>query len=123
MDKGLKKVGKYNELFDLYLPYKVKSEYIYQSAGLAKHILKRHPECLKYMDLISEIISSPDYIDVNPNEKEDSFELVKILTKNIQIGIKIDAKDHYLYVATLHIITKAKLEHGIANGRLKKFDK
>ena len=32
-------------------------------------------------------------------------------------------KENYLYIATLHTITNGKLKHGIANGRLKKFDK
>ena len=49
-----------------------------------------------------------------------SFELVKVFDKNIQIGIKLDVKDDYLYVATLHSITNGKLQHGIENGRLKK---
>ncbi|MCB5923323.1 hypothetical protein LK514_08895 [Faecalicatena fissicatena] len=96
---------------------------IYQSFGLEKHIEKRHPECLPYLRFISSIISSPDYIGVNPNESGDSFELVKIFSENVQIGIKLDMKENYLYVATLHTITNGKLKHGIDNGRLKKFDK
>ncbi len=78
---------------------------------------------MKYITLIPEIISSPDYIGVNPNENDMSFELVKCISENVQIGIKLDAKDNYLYVATLHTITNSKLKHGIQNGRLKKFDK
>lgn len=123
MDSKLVMVGKYNKAFNLYLPYDMDGHSIYQSAGLAKHILKRHPECLKYMGMISEIIVSPDYIGINPNEKDCSFELIKVLSENVQIGIKLDSKDDYLYVATLHTITKAKLKHGLANGRLIKFDK
>lgn len=60
---------------------------------------------------------------VNPNEIGDSFELVKTFHENIQIGIKLDMKENYLYIATLHTITNGKLKHGIANGRFKKFDK
>ena len=75
------------------------------------------------MELIPQIISSPDYIDINPNEKNISFELVKRISENMQIGIKLDTKDKYLYVATLHTITDSKLKHGIQNGRLKKIDK
>ena len=78
---------------------------------------------MKYITLIPEIISSPDYIGVNPNENDMSFKLVKCISENVQIGIKLDAKDNYLYVATLHTITNSKLKHGIQNGRLKKFDK
>lgn len=123
MDSKLVMVGKYNKAFTPYLPYDMDGRSIYQSAGLAKHILKRHPECLKYMAAISDIIALPDYIGINPNEKGYSFELVKVLSENVQIGIKLDSKDDYLYVATLHTITESKLRHGLANGRLKKFDK
>lgn len=123
MNNKLTSVGKYNEKFDAYLSYNMKSSDIYQSNGLAKHISKRHPDCLKYICLIPQIIANPDYVGVNPNEKNISFELVKCISENIQIGIKLDIKDNYLYVATLHTITDSKLKHGIQNGRLKKFDK
>ena len=101
----------------------MKSSDIYQSIGLVKHISKQHPDCLKYIGLIPQIIANPDYIGINPNEKNINFELVKCISPNIQIGIKLDIKDNYLYVATLHTITDSKLKHGIRNGRLKKFDK
>ena len=42
--------------------------------------------------MIPDIIASPDYIGVNPNENVKSFELVKVLNENIQIGIKLDIK-------------------------------
>ena len=93
---------------------------IYQSYGLEIHIQKRHPECTEYIDRIPEIISFPDYIGVNPNESVTSLELVKKYDNNIQIGIKLDIKEKYLYVATLHTITDAKLKNRINSGRLKK---
>ncbi len=96
---------------------------IYQSEGLSKHIEKRHPDCLSYIDKIPEIISNPDFCGVNPREKNPSCELVKIFDNNIQIGIKLDAKNDYLYVATLHTITQAKLEKRIETERLKAIDK
>lgn len=116
-------VAPFNKLINEYLSYDFEYDYIYQSFGLEKHILKRHPECAEYLQYLSFIINKPDYIGINPNELGASFELVKIFDKNIQIGIKLDVKDDYLYVATLHSITNGKLQHGIENGRLKKFDK
>ena len=47
--------GQYNELLGINLP-KLK---IIQSEGLEKHISKRHPACLEYVDKIKEIISYP----------------------------------------------------------------
>ena len=123
MNNKIFPIASYNEKFNKYLPVQFKQDLIHQSFGLEKHIEKRHPECLPYLRFISSIISEPDYIGVNPNESGDSFELVKIFSENVQIGIKLDVKENYLYVATLHTITDGKLRHGINNGRLKKFDK
>lgn len=116
-------VGRFLPEFNSYLPYQLEQETIYRSIGLEKHILKRHPDCLQYVGYIPQILESPDYIGVNPNETSVSFELVKVLSENVQIGIKLDATEDYLYVATLHTITSSKLQHGLQNGRLKKFDK
>lgn len=123
MPDKLFKIAEFNRKFSQYLPTYFNDITIYQSEGLEKHIAKRHPECLCYLSLIPYIINNPDYIGINPNETVASFELVKVLSDNVQIGIKLDVKNNYLYVATLHTITNGKLQHGIENGRLKKFDK
>lgn len=123
MNTKIFSIAKFNKKFNHYLPKAIEQDNIYQSIGLRKHIEKRHPECIDYLPLLPLIIENPDYIGVNPNESGTSFELVKIFDNNIQIGIKLDSSDEYLYVATLHTITNSKLEHGIQNGRLKKFDK
>lgn len=123
MNDKIVPIGEYLSEFNLYLPYQLEPTTIYRSIGLEKHILKRHPECLHYVSMIPDIIASPDYIGVNPNESGTSFELIKVISENVQIGIKLDTTDDYLYVATLHTITNAKLQHNIQNGRIKKFDK
>ena len=120
MSDKLIPIAQFNHKLNQYLPHHFHQKIIYQSKGLSKHIAKRHPECLPYLSCISSIINSPDYIGVNPRETNPSFELVKIMDENVQIGIKLDIKNDYLYVATLHTITTGKLKHGIANGRLKK---
>ena len=123
MNTKIFSIAKFNKNFNQYLPKAIEQDDIYQSVGLIKHIEKRHPECIDYLPLLPSIIENPDYIGINPNESGTSFELVKIFNNNIQIGIKLDSRDEYLYVATLHTITDSKLNHGIQNGRLKKFDK
>lgn len=110
----------YNLAFDAYMPHPLDKDFIYQSEGLLIHIQKRHPEALKYIDRISEIIAAPDYIGINPNENNPSFELVKIFDDNIQIGIKLDTEKDYLFVATLHPITSSKIQHRLKSGRLKR---
>ena len=97
---------------------------IYRSKGLPAHLIKqKHFHCLKHIDNIPDIINEPDYIGVNPNEKGNTIELIKVLTKNILIGIKLDANKDYLYVATMYDVQESKLQRRLHSGRFKKFDK
>lgn len=76
---------------------------------------------LKYYDNIENIINNPDYIGKNPNEKEVSFECVKILDDNLLVAVKLDKKRSYFYVASFYEITESKLKSMLKSGRLKKF--
>ena len=106
-----------NNLSGLNLP----SQKIYRSKGFPAHLIKRkHFNCLKHIDDIPDIINNPDYIGVNPNENGVSIELVKILDKNILIGIKLNVDENYLYIATMHDIQESKLMRRIHSGRLQK---
>lgn len=115
------RVGKITETITKFIP-DVLDLSIMQSEGLKKHIEKRHPECVEYIKLIPSIIQEPDYIGINPNEYDKSFELIKTFSEHIQIGIKIDISQEYYYVATLHTITQSKLERRVKSGRLNKVD-
>ena len=48
-------------------------------------------------------------------------ELVKAFEDNIQIGIKLDTTNNYLYVATLFDINSSKIQRRLNSGRLKKY--
>lgn len=122
MDNNVFPIARYNKTLNKYLPFSLDYELVFQSVGLEKHIRKRHPECVGYLQYLPHIIERPDYVGVNPHESGTSFELVKRIGQNMQVGIKLDVKNDYLYVATLHSITDGKLKHGAENGRLKKFD-
>ena len=115
----MKKVGELNNIIIKELNITLSSNEVFQSKGLFSHVKKRHPSCTKYVHLIPLIVANPDYIGVNPNEQSTSFEMIKTFDKNIQIGIKVDKKDNYLYIATLHEITPQKIKHRLASGRLK----
>ena len=119
MDDSNIEVGTYSGQYDTLLGVSLPKLNIVQSEGLEKHISKRHPSCLKYLSKISEIISSPDYIGVNPKESS-SFELIKQFDDNMLIGIKLDTKNNYYYVATLHDIKQSKINNRLFSGRLKK---
>ena len=113
-------VGEYTEQFNAISGSTLPCGTIYQSPGFATHIKKRHPSCLKYIERVSDIISSPDYIGHNPKEP-NSIELVAVLDENIQLAIKLDTKDGYLYVASLYDVPQGKIDRRLAGGRLKKF--
>jgi hypothetical protein len=114
-------VGKFNVEYNDILGINVEELEIYRSKGLPAHMLKRkHYKCLKYIDYIPDIISSPDYIGVNPNEQGTSIELIKRYSDNVMIGIKLDSDGNYLYVSTMHDVQKSKIERRLHSGRIKK---
>ena len=88
--------------------------------NLKKHLEKRnHDNMIKYLSRISELLENPDYIGINPREKGRSIEYVIQLDENVLIGIKLDYKNEYFYIATMHEISELKLNQRIKNGRLK----
>lgn len=113
-------VGKYKEVFNKQLKINLPIYDIYQSDGLITHIKKQHPGLEKYMEEIPNIIENPDYIGTNQKEP-NSIELVKVLSDNILVAIKLDKKNNYLYVATLFDISDSKLQNRLKSGRLKKY--
>ena len=115
-------VGKYNQRFNEILNIDYEELNIYRSKGLPAHMVKRkHYNCLKYVDYISDIIASPDYIGINPNEPEKSLELIKCYKDNVMIGIKLDSNGQYYYVSTMFDIQKSKIDRRLHSGRIRKF--
>ena len=123
MDKNILKVGKYNTRFNDILGLDIAEFDIYRSKGLPTHMIKsKHFKALKYIDYIPEIIESPDYIGVNPNENgTETIELVKRYRDNILLGIKLDKENDYLYVSTMHDIQESKINRRLHSGRIKEF--
>ena len=123
MDESLIKVGEYNVYFNKLLGIDIHIKDIFRSKGLPSHMINhKHGNCLKYIDYISEIIEAPDYIGINPNEKNgESFELIKRYKDNVLIGIKINKDGDYLYVSTMHDIQESKIQRRLHSGRLKEF--
>ena len=117
--ENLFKVGVYIQAFNDILNINLPCGDILQSAGLIVHVKKRHPDYVDYLENVSEIIMYPDYIGVNPHEG-NSIELVKCFDENIQIGIKLDIKNNYLYVSTLFDVKESKIKAREASGRLKR---
>lgn len=113
-------VGQYTDKFNQATNQNLPCGNIFQSEGLYKHIIKRHPNELENINYIPQIISSPDYIGKNPKESK-SIELVKKLENNVQVCIKLDKDGDYLYVASVYEISEAKVKNRLKSGRLKTF--
>lgn len=114
------KVGEYNKKFNDILNCNLPLTDIMQSVGLEVHIRNRHPNCIKYIDKIGDIIKAPDYIGTNKKEP-NSIELVKIYDENILLAIKLDKNSNGLYVASLYEVKDSKISKRLHSGRLKPF--
>lgn len=116
----LLKVGSYNPAFNDIWGIHIDNLFIYRSKGLPAHMIKRkHFNCLKYIDYIPDIISTPDYIGINPNEQGISIELIKRYADNVMIGIKLDITREYLYVSAMHDVQESKIARRLHSGRIK----
>ena len=114
-------MGEYKPMFNDVLGISIEPQIIFRSAGLLAHMIKRkHFKCLRYIDFIPDIIANPDYIGINPNEKDgESIEFIKRYGVNVLVGVKLDSKNNYLYVSTVHDIQESKLERRLYSGRIK----
>ena len=118
--KKLIEICDFNISISKRLGLNIDAKKVYRSSGLLAHMLKRgHGASVPYIDRLEEIINSPDYVGINPNEEGTSVELVKRFNNNVVVGIKLDSSKDYLYVATMHGITDSVIERYEKSGRLK----
>lgn len=59
----------------------------------------------------------------NKSKKGVTLEYVVQIKPNLLIAVKLDSKNGYFYVVTMHEISQSKLSQRIRNGRLQKIDK
>ena len=117
---SLIEVGNYIPNFNTKLNINLPCLKIFKSTGLIKHVQKRHPNCVQYINNIPDIIKNPDYIGTNPSEP-DSIELIKNYGTDIQIAIKLEKNGSYFYVATVFDVSPAKIANKLNSGRIKKY--
>ena len=120
MGEKLFHVGDYIDEFNALTGQELPCGEIMQSAGLAVHVQKHHPDETGNVALVPSIIEEPDYVGHNPKEP-GSVELVKALDANVMVCVKLDAKNGYHYVASVYEISSGKLTNRLNSGRLKKF--
>ena len=100
------------------------SEILIHNDNFKKHLMKRnHQNMIPYIPNIQQFLKNPDYVGINPREKGVSLEYVVQVKPNILIAVKLDSKNGYFYVTTMHEISQLKLSQRIRNGRLRKIDK
>lgn len=89
-----------------------------------KHIQNRHPyEYDKYFQDIETIISSPNYVGVNPKDTSISFvKEYQIDSEFIRVAVKVTSNKR-CYAKTLHLLSTCNAERYIEKGTLKKLDK
>lgn len=120
----MKEVGKVKDKIKEILSIKTDAMVIKQSEGLIKHLEKRnHQNMYRYLEKIEDILNSPDFIGINPREKVTSLEYIKQYDDNVLVAVKLDKKDDYFYIATIHEVSDLKIKQRLKNGRLKCFDK
>lgn len=91
-----------------------------------QHILEHHPEVVKYLDLIPDILKDPDFIfwEVNRN---NTVWLVKKYDKNIKLTIKISSPQDKHFknsIIQMQIMRESEVERNVRNGNIiKLFDK
>lgn len=88
-----------------------------------EHIKNRHPyEYEKYFPDIGIIISSPDYVGLNPKDGSVLFvKLYEINGEYIRVAVKIVSSGR-CYAKTLHLLSTCNAERYIEKGTLKKLD-
>ena len=121
MGDNLFEAGNYVERFNTLTGQTLPCGIIYQSSGLQKHVKKHLKEKATIMSDIPTVIQQPDYIGCNPKEP-NSIELVKKITENVMVCVKLDSKNGYLYVASVYTISESKLNNRLNSGRLKSID-
>lgn len=123
MKNELIKVGVFNSCINSILHTEFEEKEIFRSTGLITHMKKRkHFKCLKYIDDISDIILHPDFVGINPNEKDgESVEFVKRYADNVLVGVKLAENDEYMYISTVHDIQESKIQRRLHSGRIKEF--
>lgn len=93
---------------------------IYIGYSNIEHIIKKHPyEYEKYFPYIMNIISSPNYVGINPSD--DSISFVKLYQTNeeyVRVAVRITTKGN-AFARSLHLLSTYNAERYIEKGTLK----
>lgn len=93
---------------------------IYLGDSNISHMKARHfSDYQKYHSYISVILSSPEYVGINP--KDDSIEYVREFISEkeyVKVAVRVSLSGNY-FVRSLYILNSNRARNFIANGTLK----
>lgn len=96
---------------------------IFRSKGLQAHMMKqKHFKAVGYIDMIDDILSSPDYVGVTINNGVTKLEYIKSYKDNIILCAKLNSDGKSMYVATMYDIPSKKIDRFLHSGRIKRVD-
>lgn len=92
--------------------------------------IKKHPEVLKYINKISDILSKPDYV-YKQLDKEDTLWIVKQMDDNVKITLKLNTpntkekeKGYKNSIIQMQVLQQKRIDKYEINGKIEKlFDK
>ena len=94
---------------------------IFMGASNIAHMQNSHPaDYAKYGASISDILSSPDYVGINPTD--NSIEYVKeyrIDNEFVKVAVRVSGGGN-LYARSIYILNNNRTQNFIARGTLKK---
>jgi len=97
---------------------------IYIGEANIAHMKNRHfDDYQKYGEYISEIVSQPDFVGINP--KDQSIEYVKEFSVNddfVKVAVRVSSGGQY-YARTLYVLKNSRVNNFIAQGTLKRVEK
>lgn len=93
---------------------------IYFGKSNLEHMLNKHaPEYIKYGCYIHDIVSSPDYVGMNPGD--NSIEYVKdfpVDNDYVKVAVRVSNSGTY-FARSLYVLNPSRVKNFIANGTLK----
>ena len=85
--------------------------------GLRSHMIKcHHNDVIHHIEDLELILRNPDFVGVNPREKDASFEYVKRFDDNVLVSIKLHKSGDFFYVLTMYRLQDFKLQSRIKSG-------
>ena len=102
------------EIFDIVLEA---SDIKVNKDGLRSHMIKgHHNDVIHHIEDLELILRNPDFVGVNPREKDASFEYVKRFDDNVLVSIKLHKSGDFFYVLTMYRLQDFKLQSRIKSG-------